>query len=266
MSTFRIISKIDIKEQSLVKGINLEGLRKLGDPYNFIKHYYLNNIDELVLHDVTASLYGNKCITEVIKVISENIFIPITVGGGIRTVKDVENILKAGGDRVLLNSGVVKNIKFLNEVVKNFGSSNVAVNIEYLNYPNCSKIYYEYGRQKTDIDLKDWIKKVQDHGAGEIVLTSIDREGTGLGFDTDTVKKIIKLIKIPLTIHGGCSSAEDIINLYKIGKISGVVVSSLFHYNYLKNNKEKKFNLEKWKNVDIKKIKHILKKKGIEIR
>ena len=90
--------------------------------------------------------------------ISENIFIPITVGGGIRTVKDVENILKAGGDRVLLNSGVVKNIKFLKEVVKNFGSSNVAVNIEYLNYPNCSKIYYEYGRQKTDIDLKDWIK------------------------------------------------------------------------------------------------------------
>ena len=109
-------------------------------------------------------------------------------GRRIRTVKDVENILKAGGDRVLLNSGVVKNIKFLKEVVKNFGSSNVAVNIEYLNYPNCSKIYYEYGRQKTDIDLKDWIKKVQDHGAGEIVLTSIDREGTGLGFDTDTVK------------------------------------------------------------------------------
>ncbi len=268
MNPFRIISKIDIKDQSVVKGINLEGLRKLGNPYEFAEYYYNNKIDEIVLHDVTASLFGNNCLSKIIDRICNNLFIPITIGGGLRKLKDIEIILKSGADRALLNSSIVKQISFLEDASKNFGSSNIAVNIEYSFYKGRYLVFYEYGRQPTNIDLIGWIKKVQDHGAGEIMLTSIDNDGTGNGFDYETIYKVSKICKVPLTVHGGCSSIEDIDKLFvNKSNISGVALSSLLHYNFLK--KRNKFNInisKKWKNCSINLIKKKISKKNILIR
>lgn len=265
---FRIISKIDIKDNAVVKGINLEGLRKLGDPYSFAEYYYKNNIDEIILHDVTASLFGNNCLAKIIDQICNNLFIPITIGGGLRNLKDIEKILKIGADRVLLNSSVVKNISFLNEAAKNFGASNISVNIEYNLINGKYFVFYEYGRQPTNINLIDWIKKVQDYGAGEIVLTSINNEGTGKGFDYEVLKKINKICKIPLTVHGGCSTVNSIKKIFEYTKnISGVAISSLLHYNYIKRNNIFKINIpKKWQSCSIKKIKNSLSKEKILIR
>jgi cyclase len=270
MNAFRLIAKLDIKNEKLVKGIKLEGLRNLGNPYNFINYYYKNGIDEIILHDVTASLYGNNCITGVISEISKNIFIPILAGGGIRTLKDIERILMSGCDRVLLNSAVIKDIKFLKKAANTFGSSNISINIEYLNIKNENKVFYEYGRQETKFVLIDWIKKVQDNGAGEIMLTSIDREGTGNGFDLDVLSEINKICKVPLTIHGGCSNFKDIKNLVlnnKKSKVTGVALSSLLHYNFLRKEKKINFSISnKWEKTDIKIIKKKLKKENIFVR
>lgn len=268
MNAFRIISKIDIKDNSIVKGINLEGLRKLGDPYDFARYYYKNGIDEIILHDVTASLYGNNCLTDVISKICKDIFIPIIVGGGIRTLKDIEKIMRSGGDRVLLNSAVVKNLNFLKNASKNFGSSNIAVNIEYSFQKNKNLIFYEYGRQITNIELYGWCKKIEDYGAGEIILTSIDNEGTGNGFDLAILKDITKFIKVPITVHGGFHKIDQIIEVSKLSeKITGVALSSMLHYNYLKLKKTNNFQIsKKIEKCNIKEIKKKLLKEKILVR
>ncbi|MDA7489548.1 HisA/HisF-related TIM barrel protein [Candidatus Pelagibacter ubique] len=268
MHPVRIIAKIDIKDNSIVKGISLEGLRKLGDPYDFAKYYFENNIDEIIFHDVTASLFGNNCLTKIIDKVCNNLFIPITIGGGLRNLKDIENILKRGADRVMLNSAVVKNISFLDKAVKSFGSSNIAINVEYREIDGKYLVFYEYGRQPTKMDLFEWIKKVENTGAGEIVLTSIDKEGYGKGFDYNVIKKLENICKIPITIHGGCSSINHIDKIFKYSKkISGIALSSILHYNYLKKNNILNLPISnKWENCSIKLIKKKISKNNILIR
>tara|TARA_E500000178_G_scaffold350561_1_gene409774 strand:- start:184 stop:915 length:732 start_codon:yes stop_codon:yes gene_type:complete len=229
----RIIPRIEIKNNFVIKGINFEGLRKVGNP-NFIgKKYYLDGADELLFMDVVASLYGRNNIFEIIKKITKNIFIPITVGGGIRSVEDIQHALNSGADKVAINSAAVKDPQFLKQAVSFFGSSTIVVSIETRkNKENIWKVYTHNGREETGVNLKDWLKKIQKLKCGEILVTSIDNEGTKNGFDIDLLSFLKKQdIQTPLIFCGGCGSIEHIKKIKKILNEDAIAISSILHYN-----------------------------------
>ena len=229
----RIIPRIEIKNNSVIKGINFEGLRKIGDPNIIGKKYYLDGADELLFMDVVASLYGRNNIFEIIKKITKNIFIPITIGGGIRSVEDIQQALNSGADKVAINSAAVKDPKFIKQAVSFFGSSTIVVSIETRkNRKNIWEVYTHNGRDVTGINLKDWLKKIQQFKCGEILVTSIDNEGTKKGFDIDLLSFLEKeKIQTPLIFCGGCGSIEHIKKIKKILKKDAIAISSILHYN-----------------------------------
>lgn len=233
--TFRIISRLDIKDDKLVKGINLEGLKVLGDPVNFSKNYYNDNVDEIILHDVVASLYNRNNLSSLLKKLAKNIFIPLCVGGGIRNIKNINDCLINGADKVSINTAAFKNKYLLNEAVKEFGSSTISVSIETLKIDGEFYTFTNNGRTPTNILLKNWIKFVQDQGIGEIIITSIRNEGLQKGFDWELLELIDKDINIPYLIHGGAGSINDILKVKNNFKTSGVILCSILHYNYYKN-------------------------------
>ena len=242
----RIISRLDIKEENLVKGIQLEGLRILGDPIYFSKKYYDESIDELIYQDCIASLYGNNNLHTFISKISKQIFIPLTVGGGIRNIEDIKKALYSGADKVAVNTAVIKNINFLKEATEIFGSSTISISIEAVKLEdNEYYCFTESGRNNSGIKVIDWCKRVQDNGAGEIILTMVNKEGTGEGFDLDFLKSVLKISKIPVIAHGGCGKKMDVLNLLDQTSVDGVSISSMFHYFY--HQKYKEYN--KLKNV-----------------
>jgi len=231
----RTIARIDIKNDSVIKGINLEGLRKIGDPVNIAKEYYASGIDELLIIDSVASLYGRNNLFDLIKKITNEIFVPITLGGGIRSLKDIENALNSGADKVAINSKALENPSFLNEATSNFGESTIVVNIEAKKITDNSWEPYKFcGRERTNYNLNDWINIIQDKGCGEILLTSIDKEGTETGFDIDLIKNVYEIIKKPLIVSGGCGSLDDIIEIRKKFKNVSVALASVLHYKTLK--------------------------------
>ncbi len=276
----RIIPRIDIKNNNLVKGINLEGLRVLGDPRSFIKKYYLEGADEIYLQDVTASLYNKSKIEKIIEEIAKNIFINISAGGGIRSNSDIEDLLLSGADKVSLNTAIVNNPKFLTNAVNKYGSSTISVNIETLNVDGKYKVFTETGRQVSKYEIFDWIKIIQDLGAGEIVITSIKNEGRKNGFDIPLYEKSSKLINIPLIAHGGAGSTNHIIDLFKKTDVDGVLLASILHYDKINSLSETQntgsfsflnenlTNLDKEKNnsSSLSKIKSELNTAGIKIR
>ena len=231
----RTIARIDIKNNNVIKGINLEGLRKIGDPINIAKEYYTNGIDELLIIDSVASLYGRNNLFDLIKNITNDIFVPITIGGGIRSLRDIENALNSGADKVAINSKVLENPHFLSEATLNFGESTIIVNIEAKKITNNYwEPYKFYGRERTGLNVKDWIDTIQNKGCGEILLTSIDKEGTETGFDIDLIKNVYQDIKKPLIISGGCGGLEDIKKVKKIFKNVSIAIASVLHYKTLK--------------------------------
>lgn len=229
----RIIPRIEIKNNFVIKGINFEGLRKIGDPNIIGKKYYLDGADELLFMDVVASLYGRNNIFEIIKKITKNIFIPITIGGGIRSVEDIQQALNSGADKVAINSAAVKDPKFIKQAVSFFGSSTIVVSIETRkNRKNIWEVYTHNGRDVTGINLKDWLKKIQQFKCGEILVTSIDNEGTKKGFDIDLLSFLEKeKIQTPLIFCGGCGSIEHIKKIKKNLKKDAIAISSILHYN-----------------------------------
>ena len=231
----RTIARIDIKNNSVIKGINLEGLRKIGDPVSIAKNYYENGIDELLIIDSVASLYGRNNLFDLIKNITNEIFAPITLGGGIRSLKDIENALNSGADKVAINSKALENPNFLNEATSNFGESTIIVNIEAKKIDVSSWEAYKFcGRERTNLNVNDWINTIQDKGCGEILLTSIDKEGTETGFDIDLIKNVYEIIKKPLIVSGGCGSLDDIKEVRKKFKNVSVALASVLHYKTLK--------------------------------
>ena len=244
MKTVRIIPRLDIKGPNLVKGIHLEGLRALGKPYDFAKHYYDCGADELLLMDVVASLYERNSLHDIITETAKNNFIPTTVGGGIRTVDDIKNILRAGADKVCLNTAAIKNPQFIREASRKFGSSTIVVAIEAIEDNGKYLAYTDNGREYTGLDVFEWAQQIEELGAGELVITSVDKEGTGNGFDTELISKINKLVTIPVIAHGGAGKKEDVINLIKSSPISAVMISSIFHYYYIQSNKSMVSSLE----------------------
>ncbi len=181
----RVIAKLDIKGKNLVKGVNLEGLRVLGKPEKFAEYYYNSGADELFYQDVVASLYGKNSLKEIISKTAKNIFIPLTVGGGIRNLKDIHSILKNGADKVSINTAAIKKPSFIRDASNNFGSSTIAVSIEASKIDGDYYAFTDNGRNNSNKKIYDWAKEVEDMGAGEIIVTDIQSEGTGKGVNTD---------------------------------------------------------------------------------
>jgi cyclase len=229
----RIIAKIDVKSNSLVKGINLEGLRALGDPSIFAKNYYADGADEIIYHDVVASLYDQSTIFDLISHTAKEIFIPLTVSGGIRSINDIKKILSLGADKIAINSQAIRDREFISKSAQVFGSSTIVISIETMKINKEYYVFYEYGRVNSGIKLIDWIEEVQLNGAGEILLTSISHEGTGLGFDKEMINLLENKISVPFIINGGCGSTNDIVELSGTNFIDGFVISSLFHYDLI---------------------------------
>jgi len=245
MKTVRIIPRLDIKGPNLVKGIHLEGLRVLGNPADFARFYYEQGADELLFMDVVASLYERNSLHDIITSTAKSIFIPITVGGGIRSISDIMEVLRVGADKVCLNTAAIKNPQLIKEASRMFGSSTIVVAIEAIKESDGSYFAYtDNGREYTGIDVFEWAQQVADLGAGEVVITSVDREGTGQGFDIDLVSKISNLINIPVIAHGGAGKMEHVFDVIQKGNVSAVMISSLFHYHFLKDNESSASDLE----------------------
>ena len=231
----RIIGRLDVKNNFVIKGINLEGLRKIGDPKNIAEKYYKKRIDELLIMDSVASLYGRNNLFDFIKNITKEIFVPITLGGGIRSMSDIEKALNSGADKVSINSQALLEPKFLREATQNFGESTIVVSIEAKKIaPDIWEPYKFCGRERTNINLNEWLNTIQDFGCGEILLTSIDKEGTETGFDIDLIKNVYEIIKKPLIVSGGCGSLDDIKKVRKKFKNVSVALASVLHYKNLK--------------------------------
>jgi Imidazoleglycerol-phosphate synthase len=229
--SIRIIPRLDIKGPNLVKGIHLEGLRVLGKPEDFAKYYYENGADELMYQDVVASLYNRNSLSDIISQTAKEVFIPITVGGGIRNIDDMRRVLRAGADKVSLNTAAIKNPEIIKDAAHYFGSSTIVVSIEAIKQSNNEYMAYtDNGREYTGIEVISWAKKVEQLGAGEIIITSVDKEGTGLGFDYDLTKTISEIVSVPVVAHGGAGCVEDVLKVIQYSQADAVAISSILHY------------------------------------
>lgn len=228
----RIIPRLDIKGPNLVKGIHMEGLRVLGKPEQFARYYYEHGADELIYMDAVASLYGRNSLLDIVQRTAAEIFIPLTVGGGLRTVDDIRTVLRAGADKVALNTAAMQRPDLIREASRAFGSSTIVVTIEAMKKSDGSyEAYTDYGRQKTGVDALAWALQATELGAGELVVTSIDQEGTGKGFDVALTRRIAEAVSIPVIAHGGAGSATDVHEVIVAGQADAVSVASLLHYH-----------------------------------
>ena len=228
----RIIPRLDIKGPNIVKGIHLEGLRVLGKPEEFADYYYNNNADELLYVDVVASLYQRNSLSEIINRAAKKIFIPLTVAGGIRSMEDINTVLRCGADKVALNTAAIKNPDLVKKAAFEFGSSTITVAIETIRQQN--NVYLAYtdnGREYTGIEVLTWAKRIEELGAGEILLTSIDKDGTGNGFDIDLIRQVTNEVTIPVIACGGAGTLEHIQQVFIKGKADSIALASILHYN-----------------------------------
>lgn len=241
----RVIPRLDIKGPNLVKGIHLEGLRVLGKPWDFAYRYYKEGADELIYIDAVASLYGRNNLLEIVKKTAENIFIPLTVGGGVRSLDDIKNLLRAGADKVAVNTGAIHNPDLIRQGAQAFGSQCIVSYIEAKYINGRYEAMTDNGREVTGKNVFDWAKQVVDLGAGEILLTSIDNEGTGLGYDLELIRNVAEQVPIQVIASGGCGNAKHIQEAVKAGKADAINAASVFHYNYLDHTvKTDEFNEE----------------------
>lgn len=233
----RIIARLDIKGPNLVKGIHLEGLRVLGKPETFAKYYFEQGADELLYMDIVASLYERNSLDDIIRRAASEVFIPLTVGGGIRTIGDIRKVLLSGADKVSLNTAAIKNPDIIKEASRYFGSSTIVVSIEAIKQSNGEYLaYIDNGREYTGVEVVSWAKKVEQLGAGEIILTSVDREGTGDGFDIELTKMVSQEVGIPVVACGGCGKVSDVADVIKNGNADAVSVASVLHYDFIKKH------------------------------
>ena len=231
-SNTRIIARLDIKGPNLIKGVRLEGLRVVGDPNFFAGKYYRSGADELIYMDSVASLYGRNHLGSLIEKASRNIFIPITVGGGIRSVEDARDILRLGADKIAVNTAAVKNPGLISQLAESFGSQSIVASIEAKKMEeNSWEVYIEGGREKTGIDVIDWVKFCESEGAGELLVTSIDKEGTKTGFEIDLYKTISKNISIPMIASGGFGKVEHALDVVEAGRVDAIAIADAFHFN-----------------------------------
>ncbi len=226
----RIIPCLDVKEGRVVKGVNFVDLRDAGDPVENAKFYDEQMADELVFLDITASYEKRFIMIDVVKRVAETVFMPFTVGGGIRSIEDIRELLKAGADKVSINTAAVKRPELVAEAAKAFGSQCIVVAIDAKRKGGSWEVYIHGGRTPTGIDAIEWARKVQELGAGEILLTSMDRDGTKEGYDIELTRAIAEAVEIPVIASGGAGNLEHLYQGIVEGKADAVLAASIFHY------------------------------------
>ncbi len=231
LRNIRLIARLDVKGQNLIKGIHLEGLRVIGSPNEYALRYYCQGADELIYMDCVASLYGRNHLSEIIRKAAENIFIPMTVGGGIRSVDDATQILRAGADKVAVNTAAVSNPQLIRDIARSFGSQCMVLSIEAKQISaNRWEVYTDNGRERTGLDVVEWVKRGVNLGAGEVLLTSVDREGTRKGFDIELLKAVTAQVSVPVIASGGMGKAEDLVEVVELGSADAVAMADILHY------------------------------------
>jgi imidazole glycerol-phosphate synthase subunit HisF len=229
----RLIARLDIKAPNLIKAVNLEGVRVVGDPQVYAKKYYESGIDEIIYMDAVASLYGRNNLSAVVSKTAENVFVPMTVGGGIRSLDDVDNLMMAGADKVAINSGAINNPALIEQIARKYGSQAVVISIEGKKIQNENKweAYTDNGREKSGLDVLDWANQAVSLGAGEIILTSVDQEGTQRGFDIDLMKLITRNVSVPVIASGGMGNLEHAREVVLVGGANALAMAHVLHYN-----------------------------------
>lgn len=230
-SNLRLIARLDIKGPNLIKGVHLEGLRVIGDPQEYAYRYYQQGADELIYMDVVASLYGRNHLAEIIKAAVKNIFVPLTVGGGIRSVEDAAAVLRSGADKVAVNTAAVTNSYLITQISETFGNQCVVLSVEAKKMSNHRwEVLTENGRERSGRDVIEWVAEAVDRGAGEILLTSVDREGTRKGFDVDLLKAVSQSVTVPVIASGGMGRPEDSIDAVINGGADAIAIADILHY------------------------------------
>jgi len=250
MLTKRIIPCLDIKEGRTVKGVNFEGLRDAGDPVELAQRYSQEGADELVFLDITATLEKRKTLIELVKRISKHINIPFTVGGGIKTVEEIEELLKAGADKVSLNSSIVKDPYLINKASKVFGAQAIVAAIDAKRVDKNWDVFIKGGTENTGKNALDWMVEAEERGAGEILLTSMDRDGTKNGFDLDLLSMANKRVQIPVIASGGAGNIQHCIDAIEVSNTDAVLAASIFHF----------------KEIEISELKKAMHERGIPVR
>lgn len=241
MNKIRIISRIDVKNDFVIKGIHLEGLRKVGKPNEMAIKYYKHGIDEIVFMDAVAAYYDRNSLNHIIEEACKDVFVPITVGGGIRTINDIQSALNSGADKVAINTKAIANPLFISEASKIFGSQCIVLSIDAKKIStNKWEAYFDNGREPSGLDVLEWAKKGEELGAGEIMLTSIDAEGTKKGFDIELNRAVSEAVSVPIITCGGAGHEKHITDLLNNTNVDAVAVASVLHYEMLEINAIKK--------------------------
>lgn len=231
MTNLRLIARLDIKGPNLIKGIHLEGLRVIGDPQHFARRYYEQGADELIYIDIVASLYGRNNLADIVQRAAHDVFVPMTVGGGIRNSDDVRDLLRAGADKVAINTAAVKRPELITEVSRRFGSQCMVLSIEAKSHANGRwEVYTDCGRERSGVDAVEWARRGVELGAGEILLTSIDQEGTRKGFDTALTRTIASAVSVPVIASGGYGEARHLAEVVSAAA-DAVAIADALHYN-----------------------------------
>ncbi len=235
MITKRIIPCLDVRDGQVVKGVNFEDLRTLTSPVEMARFYSANGADELVFYDITASSDGRKLFTDILCETARNVFIPLTVGGGINTVADFERVLGCGADKVGVNSGAIRNPSLINEAARIYGDQCVVLSVDVKRVDGVFRIFAKGGRENTGMEAIQWIKECVDRGAGEIVVNSIDTDGVKQGFDLEMLQKVCDVVSVPVIASGGAGKIDDFITLFKaLPKVDAGLAASIFHFGEVK--------------------------------
>jgi cyclase len=250
MAAIRVIPCLDVKEGRVVKGVHFENLIEAGDPVEHAAFYSREKADELVFLDISATIEGRKTMVDVVKKVSEVVFIPLTVGGGITSLQDIEKLLKAGADKISINTSAVKTPELIKEGAEKFGSQCIVVAIDGKKSAQGWEVCIESGKTPAGIDVMEWAKQVEDLGAGEILLTSIDMDGTQKGYDIEMTRTVADNVRVPVIASGGAGTLEHLSMVVKEGKASAVLLASLLHF----------------RKYTVKEIKNYFREQGLEVR
>lgn len=251
MASVRLIARLDIKAPFLIKGVHLEGLRKIGDPNVYARKYYEAGADEILYMDAVASLYGRNSLFDIVERSTRDVFVPMTVGGGIRSVDDVADALKAGADKVAINTAAVARPDLLSDVARTFGSQCVVLSIEAKrSSPGKWEAYTDGGREHSGLDVVEWAKQAVSLGAGEVLLTSIDQEGTRRGFDLDLTRSVTDAVTVPVIASGGMGSIEHAGAVIEQAQADAVAFADVLHFE----------------RMTIPAIRHSIAERGIAVR
>lgn len=250
MITKRIIPCLDVKNGRVVKGVNFEGLNDVSDPVSLARLYSDCGADELVFYDITASSDGRKIFTDILAKAASNVFIPLTVGGGISTLDDFDRVLKCGADKVSVNSGAINNPDIIEAAAKLYGSQCVVLSVDAKRVNGSFHVFAKGGRVDTGLDVLEWIKRGEDSGAGEIVLNSMDTDGVKNGFDLEMLKAVSEIVNIPVIASGGAGKMEDFLTLFTtLPRVDAGLAASIFHYGEIKINDLKAYLRENGVNM-----------------